>query len=81
MKRYNKKPRGVQAAPDLNGVQAWPYDNIHAPMCRHKKTSVATTTADGNYPNKECYLKEARAMLKGKHCEGKNRCVKLTGDG
>ena len=27
-----------------------------------------------------CYLNEARAMLEGKNCEGKNRCVKLPGD-
>lgn len=27
-----------------------------------------------------CYLKEAKAMLGGKHWEGKNRCVKLEGD-
>lgn len=29
---------------------------------------------------KSCYLKEARAMLQGKHWQGKNRCVKLPGD-
>jgi hypothetical protein len=27
-----------------------------------------------------CYLKEARAMLEGKHWQGKNKCVKLPGD-
>lgn len=27
-----------------------------------------------------CYQREARAMLEGKHWEGKNRCVKLEGD-
>ena len=27
-----------------------------------------------------CYLKEARAILHGKHWEGKNKCVKLKGD-
>lgn len=27
-----------------------------------------------------CYLKEARAILEGKHWQGKNRCVKLEGD-
>lgn len=30
--------------------------------------------------HKDCYLKEARAMIEGKHWEGKNRCVKLPGD-
>jgi hypothetical protein len=30
--------------------------------------------------HKKCYLKEARAILEGKHWEGKNRCVKLKGD-
>jgi hypothetical protein len=28
----------------------------------------------------DCYLKEARAIIRGKHWEGKNRCVKLPGD-
>lgn len=28
----------------------------------------------------ECYLKEARAMLQGKHWQGKNKCTKLVGD-
>jgi len=32
-----------------------------------------------NIPS-ECYLKEARAILEGKHWKGKNRCVKLTRD-
>ena len=27
-----------------------------------------------------CYVKEAQAILAGKHWEGKNRCVKLRGD-
>jgi hypothetical protein len=27
-----------------------------------------------------CYMKEARAILEGKHWQGKNRCVKLVGD-
>ena len=27
-----------------------------------------------------CYHKEARAILEGKHWQGKNRCVKLPGD-
>lgn len=31
-------------------------------------------------PHAECYLKEARAMLKGKNWQGKNRCIKLAGD-
>ena len=31
-------------------------------------------------PNFDCYRKEARAILEGKHWEGKNRCVKLPGD-
>jgi len=30
--------------------------------------------------HEECYLKEAKAMIRGKHWEGKNRCVKLEGD-
>jgi len=28
----------------------------------------------------DCYLREAKAMIEGKHWEGKNRCVKLPGD-
>jgi hypothetical protein len=28
----------------------------------------------------ECYLREAKAILEGKHWQGKNRCVKLPGD-
>lgn len=31
-------------------------------------------------PNSKCYLKEARAMLKGKNTRGKNKCVVLEGD-
>jgi len=27
-----------------------------------------------------CYLQEAKAMLEGKHWQGKNKCVKLPGD-
>jgi len=30
--------------------------------------------------HKKCYQKEARTILEGKHWEGKNRCVKLSGD-
>lgn len=30
--------------------------------------------------NAKCYFAEARAMLEGRHWEGKNRCVKLRGD-
>lgn len=29
---------------------------------------------------KQCYLKEARAILRGLHWENKNHCVKLPGD-
>ena len=29
---------------------------------------------------KSCYMKEARAILTGKHWEGKNKCTKLEGD-
>jgi endogenous inhibitor of DNA gyrase (YacG/DUF329 family) len=28
----------------------------------------------------DCYIKEAKAMMEGKHWEGKNLCVKLLGD-
>jgi hypothetical protein len=28
----------------------------------------------------DCYIKEAKAMIEGKHWEGKNLCVKLPGD-
>jgi len=30
--------------------------------------------------HKDCYLKEARAILANKHWKDKNRCVKLVGD-
>lgn len=30
--------------------------------------------------HRECYLKEAQAMIEGKNWKGKNRCVKLEGD-
>lgn len=28
-------------------------------------------------PTRQCYLKESRAMLKGKNTKGKNRCIDL----
>jgi len=32
------------------------------------------------FDHAKCYLKEAKAMLAGKHWEGKNRCQRLEGD-
>lgn len=43
-----------------------------SPSCDHVPNRIPTVSS--------CYIKEARAMLAGKHWEGKNRCVKLPGD-
>lgn len=41
----------------------------------HRDEYLATFNA-----HRKCYLKEAHAILEGKHWRGKNRCVTLLGD-
>jgi hypothetical protein len=51
----------------------------HSPKIERCAPTAAPT---GSFyeQHKKCYRKEARAMLEGKHWQGKNRCVKLPGD-
>lgn len=46
------------------------------------KYSLQTPSEPGRFYElyRDCYLREAKAMIQGKHWEGKNRCVKLPGD-
>jgi|GEM_PF-2125269 len=46
----------------------------------HKPAVPRSSPGDYLLQHPDCYLEEARAMLMGKHWEGKNRCVKLPGD-
>lgn len=54
-------------------------------VCKHR-TKIVHTPPPAPDPGlffdlyRECYLKEAKAMLEGKHWEGKNKCIKLKGD-
>lgn len=61
------------------------YNELHGGQIKHdgKRQLHLSSKKNSNKRPTEisvCYLKEARAMLHGKHWKGKNRCVKLKGD-
>lgn len=56
------------------------HDNQRVKRARKRQIQLDKTERKRPTEISVCYLKEARAMLHGKHWKGKNRCVKLKGD-
>lgn len=80
--------RYIKRYPDIRA--AFEYGKQHSPKRSYKRKAVnrrptptpAPIPENGSFykEHSKCYLKEARAMIRGKHWEGKNRCVKLPCD-
>jgi hypothetical protein len=88
--KTKKLPKSVDVPlPDIDVTKTL-YKLLMARRLLSKHTRILTryhkpvtpTTEPGSFFQlyKECYRKEARAMLVGKHWQGKNRCVTLPGD-
>lgn len=75
-----KKSSSEQLKPRLRDKLS--YQDLKAQSQAERKSNKPPTPPPGWYFDlyEDCYLKEARAMLAGKNCEGKNKCVKLLGD-
>lgn len=54
---------------------------MHLRRTKYERPIVSTPSPEEFFAqHKKCYKKEAKAMLEGKHWEGKNKCVTLIGD-
>ena len=69
----------------LTALQHRKYLFADYPRRKHRRTYKALSVSSapvGSFfeAHSDCYLAEAKAIIQGKHWEGKNKCVKLPGD-